>query len=149
MNTQSPITVHDAYIWKNSIIRKDEKFYSQIKNAHFWLLGKDLRMSLWKLSFNDYRNMDTHWNRGWWHHFRHNPLQNSCITRNIAKQVGSSNSKGLLKNRWWCLLKYRMLHSHPEVTSNIVVSCVVVHNKYIHQKIEVDIELESIVYSKW
>lgn len=51
---------------------------------------------------------------------------------------------GLLKNRWRCLLKHRMLHYHPEVASNIVVSCVVLHNMCIHHKIgESDIEVEE------
>lgn len=36
---------------------------------------------------------------------------------------------GLLKARWRCLLKHRVLHYHPLIASNIIMACCVLQNK--------------------
>lgn len=35
---------------------------------------------------------------------------------------------GLLKNRWRCLLKHRVLHYSPEMSAKIIKACCVLHN---------------------
>lgn len=38
---------------------------------------------------------------------------------------------GLLKARWRCLLKDRVLHYHPNVASKITMACCVLHNMFL------------------
>lgn len=45
---------------------------------------------------------------------------------------------GLLKNRWRCLIKHRVLHYHPETASNIIIACVVLHNMCVKNNIALD-----------
>lgn len=35
---------------------------------------------------------------------------------------------GVLKNRWRCLLRHRVLHYTPEMAANIIKACCVLHN---------------------
>lgn len=47
---------------------------------------------------------------------------------------------GLLKNRFRCLLKHRVLHYAPEKASKIINACVVLHNMCIEHKIELEFD---------
>lgn len=53
---------------------------------------------------------------------------------------------GLLKNRWRCLLKHRVLHYSPEMAANIVKACCVLHNMCIGRNIPVPEVEENFDY---
>lgn len=44
---------------------------------------------------------------------------------------------GLLKMRFRCLLKHRVLHYRPDVCSKIINACVVLHNMCIHDNVPI------------
>lgn len=50
---------------------------------------------------------------------------------------------GVLKGRFRCLLKHRMLHYAPEKASKIINSCVVLHNICIQNNVELDHDSED------
>lgn len=47
---------------------------------------------------------------------------------------------GLLKNRFRCLLKDRVLHYAPETAAKIINSCVILHNLCIHNNVPLLLE---------
>ena len=49
-------------------------------------------------------------------------------TRHIEARNCIERCFGLLKARWRCLLRHRVLHYHPQVASKIVIACCVLHN---------------------
>lgn len=51
---------------------------------------------------------------------------------------------GLLKMRFRCLLKHRVLHYHPERAARIINACVVLHNICVeHNMPEPDVEVDD------
>lgn len=61
-----------------------------------------------------------------------NAVEGSREERYTQKHVQARNCIercfGLLKARWRCLLRDRVLHYHPHVASNITMACCVLHN---------------------
>ncbi|XP_011870611.1 PREDICTED: putative nuclease HARBI1 [Vollenhovia emeryi] len=53
--------------------------------------------------------------------------------RGIRSLIERTN--GLLKMRFRCLLKHRVLHYKPDVASRIINSCVMLHNMCIEEQI--------------
>ena len=53
-----------------------------------------------------------------------------CTIRSLIEQCN-----GLLKNRFRCLLRHRVLHYHPEKAGLIVNACCVLHNICIDNNI--------------
>lgn len=51
-------------------------------------------------------------------------------TRSIIERCN-----GLLKARFRCLLKHRVLHYSPEMASKIINTCVVLHNMCVHNNV--------------
>lgn len=137
LNAKFPGSVHDTYIWKNSIIRREmEKWHEQNQNSYFWLLGDSgYPLEPWLMTplQEEHSTSEQNYNK---HHGR---------TRSIIEQCN-----GVLKNRWRCLLKHRVLHYHPEIASNIIASCVILHNMCIKHKLHLDEEefehIEDMTY---
>lgn len=59
-------------------------------------------------------------------------------TRTIIEHVN-----GLLKARFRCCSKYRVMHYHPEVASKIINTCCVLHNMCMDYKIPLDLTFED------
>lgn len=51
-----------------------------------------------------------------------------CSARNTVERT-----IGVLKNRWRCLLRHRVLHYHPDVAAKIINACCVLHNMCINR----------------
>ncbi|XP_023230978.1 putative nuclease HARBI1 [Centruroides sculpturatus] len=125
VNARFPGSVHDAFIWKNSNVRKAfQRWHNCNRNAHTWLLGDSgYPLEPWLLT--PLRTTNT----------QAEVKYNNCLTatRSIIEQCN-----GLLKNRWRCLLKHRVLHYHPETASNVIIACVVLHNICIKNNIALE-----------
>lgn len=64
--------------------------------------------------------------------------------RRIRSLIERTN--GLLKSRFRCLLKHRVLHYKPEVASRIINSCVILHNMCIEENVPIlNLEEENCV----
>ncbi|XP_011858777.1 PREDICTED: putative nuclease HARBI1, partial [Vollenhovia emeryi] len=63
---------------------------------------------------------------------RYNERQKS--TRSIIERCND-----LLKMRFRCLLKHRVLHYQPDVCSKIINACTVLHNMCIHDNVPIPI----------
>ncbi|KAI4455473.1 hypothetical protein MML48_9g00002311 [Holotrichia oblita] len=80
-----------------------------------------------------------------------NPLPNSpeerCNNRLMSIRSLIERCNGLLKNRFRCLLKHRVLHYQPDIAGKIVNACVVLHNMCINNDVpEVDMEENNVDY---
>lgn len=51
---------------------------------------------------------------------------------------------GLLKNRFRCLLRHRVLHYRPEVAGNIVNACAILHNMCIENNVAEPVEAPNM-----
>ncbi|XP_046400480.1 putative nuclease HARBI1 [Ischnura elegans] len=50
---------------------------------------------------------------------------------------------GLLKSRWRCLLKHRVLHYMPNKASRIINACAVLHNMCLDRNVQLEEEVEE------
>ena len=67
-------------------------------------------------------------------------------TRFISVRSLIERCNGVLKNRFRCLLKHRVLHYRPQMASKIINACVVLHNMCLQHRIpepEFDAEMEQ------
>ncbi|KAJ8913917.1 hypothetical protein NQ315_005715 [Exocentrus adspersus] len=124
VNARFPGSVHDARIWNQSnVSRTMENLYRRDPNNVFSLLGDSgYPLRLWHIT-----------------PFL-NPLPGSPEERfnNAQTSIRSiiERCNGLLKNRFRCLIKDRVLHYRPEIASLIINTCVVLHNMCITNNIE-------------
>lgn len=76
-----------------------------------------------------------------------NPQPNSAEDRyNVAhRRIRSliERTNGLLKMRFRCLLKHRVLHYKPDVASRIINSCTILHNMCIEENVPILLEEEE------
>lgn len=49
----------------------------------------------------------------------------------------------MLKNRWRCLLKHRVLHYSPEMAGRIIKACCVLHNMCISRNVDLPVPEED------
>ncbi|XP_044765608.1 putative nuclease HARBI1 [Coccinella septempunctata] len=123
VNSQFPGSTHDAYIWNQSNISyMMQKLFEHDNNNNFFLLGDSgYPLRPWLIT----------------------PLKNpepGTAAERFNRQFTSVRSKieqcnGVLKNRFRCLLKHRVLHYKPIKAARIVKACVVLHNICIDQRI--------------
>ncbi|XP_018363950.1 PREDICTED: putative nuclease HARBI1 [Trachymyrmex cornetzi] len=123
VNARYPGSTHDSYIWNNSNILP---LMRDIYNCghQFFLLG-DSGYAL----------------RPWMMTPMLNDEQNDAILRYNTRQISTRSliecCNGLLKMRFRCLFKHRVLHYKPDFCSKIINACTVLHNMCIHDKVPV------------
>lgn len=75
----------------------------------------------------------------------HNPAQNSPESRFNDAHIRTRNCiercNGVLKSRFRCLLKERVLRYSPERVGKIVNSCAILHNMCVAANLELDEEV--------
>ena len=68
----------------------------------------------------------------------------NVVHRRIRSLIERTN--GLLKMRFRCLLKHRVLHYKPDMASRIINSCVILHNMCIEEKVPLPQDVEVDYY---
>ncbi|XP_046392800.1 putative nuclease HARBI1 [Ischnura elegans] len=110
-----PGSVHDSFIWNYSHAKEEMKTTYENGLGRFFLLGDaGYALEPWLLT----------------------PLPNAlpgtpefsyteahCKTRSVVERLF-----GILKARWRCLLRDRVLHYQPAQASKIILTCAVLHN---------------------
>ncbi|XP_029178453.1 putative nuclease HARBI1 [Nylanderia fulva] len=121
VNARYPGSTHDSYIWNNSnVLPIMQDIYNRGHN--FFLLGDSgyaLRPWMMTPIMDNNLNIATR---------RYNDRQKS--TRSLIERCN-----GVLKMRFRCLLKHRVLHYRPDVCSKIINACTILHNMCIHDKV--------------
>ncbi|KAI4458242.1 hypothetical protein MML48_7g00007270 [Holotrichia oblita] len=134
VNAKFPGSCHDSHVWRESNISTIMETIYRNGNEIFFLLGDSgYPLRPWLLTPLD------------------NPLPNSpeerCNNRLMSIRSLIERCNGLLKNRFRCLLKHRVLHYQPDIAGKIVNACVVLHNMCINNDVpEVDMEENNVDY---
>lgn len=61
--------------------------------------------------------------------------EDTYTRRHVQARSRIERCFGLLKARWRCMLRHRVLHYHPEMASKIINACCVLHNIALHASI--------------
>ncbi|KAI4463201.1 hypothetical protein MML48_4g00007074 [Holotrichia oblita] len=134
VNAKFPGSCHDSHVWRESNISTIMETIYRNGIEIFFLLGDSgYPLRPWLLTPLD------------------NPLPNSpeerCNNRLMSIRSLIERCNGLLKNRFRCLLKHRVLHYQPDIAGKIVNACVVLHNMCINNDVpEVDMEENNVDY---
>ncbi|XP_044755625.1 putative nuclease HARBI1 isoform X2 [Coccinella septempunctata] len=123
INAKFPGSTNDAYIWQNSNINQAFVNLHRNGNTQFYLLGDSgYPLRPWLLT-----------------PLEDDPLPGSAEERYNQKHRSTRSiierCNGLLKMRFRCLLKHRVLHYEPRVASKIINACAVLHNMCIESNI--------------
>ncbi|XP_031335010.1 putative nuclease HARBI1 [Photinus pyralis] len=118
VNARFPGSTHDAYIWRHSAVSQVmEAMYRRDARNVFYLLGDSgYPTRPWLLTPipNPQAGGEERFN------------DRICSIRSLIERCN-----GVLKNRFRCLLRHRVLHYTPTVAARIVNACVVLHNMCI------------------
>ncbi|KAK9680537.1 DDE superfamily endonuclease [Popillia japonica] len=134
VNARYPGSTNDAFIWGNSNLNTTLQQLHANGHTDYFLLGDSgypLRTCLLTL-------------------LEEEPAEGSPEYRyNVAhKRIRSTIERcnGVLKTRFRCLLKHRVLHYSLQTACQIINACVVLHNLCIHYGIGEDLEdMENVV----
>ncbi|XP_024878240.1 putative nuclease HARBI1 [Temnothorax curvispinosus] len=131
VNARFPGSTHDTYIWNNSNVKNAMvHFYRRYPNNNYHLLG-DSGYSLrpWMMTpiLGAAENSPE---------ALYNVKQMRC--RSLVEQCN-----GLLKMRFRCLLKHRVLHYSPLIASKIINICAVLHNICISENVPLPLEMDG------
>lgn len=129
-NAQYGGTAHDAYVWRRSRVKSTlEKLYNE-GERNFWLLGDSgYPLQPWLMTPFLAPNTEAE-NRYNVKHKQTRALVERCI--------------GVLKSRFRCLSKERVLFYCPAKAGTIINACIVLHNVLIKARVPFlqDVELE-------
>ncbi|XP_063223108.1 putative nuclease HARBI1 [Bacillus rossius redtenbacheri] len=150
VNSRYPGATKDSFIYANCSLRQGlHEMFRQNQNA--WLLSEFVMASTKNIFVNNNTIYNGLCHSGY-------PLEpclmtpfmedvdplspqgryNQCLrtARSIIEQCN-----GLLKSRWRCLLKHRVLHYKPDQASRIVNVCTVLHNMCLQENVHLPDEL--------
>lgn len=115
VNARYPGSVHDSAIWMTSVIRREVENMHLNGNTNCWLIGDSgYPLEPWLMTPINSPHLTMP-------EARYNRAHKSV--RNVIERLN-----GVLKGRFRCLLKDRVLHYSPPVASRIINSCAVLHN---------------------
>ncbi|KAK5639252.1 hypothetical protein RI129_011744 [Pyrocoelia pectoralis] len=118
VNARFPGSTNDAYIWRNCAIEPlMRQLQNNIPNSYFLLGDSGYPLRPWLLT----------------------PIQNAAAgsaeenynMHQTRARATIERCNGVLKMRFRCLLKHRVLHYTPEKCSKIINACVILHNMCI------------------
>ncbi|KAJ3623608.1 hypothetical protein Zmor_004405 [Zophobas morio] len=123
VNARYPGSTHDSFIWNNSNVLDFLQNLHTRGHSTYYVLG-DSGYALRPWLMTPIQNVVPNTPEG-----RYNESQKR--TRSIIERCN-----GVLKMRFRCLLKHRVLHYHPEKAGKIIKVCVVLHNMCIANNVE-------------
>lgn len=132
VNANFPGATHDSFIWSNSAINvfMRNNYYNN-GDVNTWLLGD-----------SGYPQ------EPWLHTPVANALPDSPEARYNEAHARARNCVerciGVLKMRWRCILKERVLRYHPHKVGQIINSCCVLHNMCIREDLVLDDEEDDL-----
>ncbi|CAK1597621.1 unnamed protein product [Parnassius mnemosyne] len=109
---------HDSHIWSSSLVEPYMRHLHE-SGEHVWLLG-------------DSGYPQRPWLMTPILNAPHGSREELYTTRHVQARTCIERCFGLLKTRWRCLLRDRVLHYHPNVASKITLACCVLHNISLH-----------------
>jgi hypothetical protein len=133
VNAKYPGSTNDAFIWSRSNVQTFLQELHQRGHKNYFLLGDSgYPLRTWLLTpLEEQPVVNTP-------EYKYNKAH-----KNTRAKIESCN--GLLKARFRCLLKHRVLHYKPIVACKIINSCVVLHNMCIEHNVpEPDAEDDGI-----
>lgn len=110
-----PGSVHDQFILGTSAVKTEMDRLHANNIGQFYLLG-DSGYSLQPYMLTPVLNAPENT-----HGYRY--TQNHCFVRNTIERVF-----GVLKCKWRCLRKDRVLHYKPKQAATIIKTCAILHN---------------------
>ncbi|XP_035457948.2 putative nuclease HARBI1 [Spodoptera frugiperda] len=120
---------HDSFIWASSQVERYMRELHQ-RGEQTWLLGDSgYPQRSWLMT----------------------PVLNAApgsraevyTTRHVQARNCIERCFGVLKARWRCVLKDRVLHYHPHVASKIVMACCVLHNIALKARLPPPVDTEE------
>lgn len=122
-NARFPGSTHDSAIWGLSVVKRhlEEKYFANELYSS-WLIGDSgYPLQPWLITPIENADPDSPEGR---YTARH------ILARNVIERCF-----GVLKQRFRCLLKHRVLHYSPQRAAKIVLSCAILHNIAIQQNL--------------
>ena len=112
VNAKFPGSTHDSHIWRMSAVR--EHLRNAYRDGHTWLLGDSgYPLEPWLLTPFENPNSD----------------EQQMFNNRFAKARSIvERAIGVLKGRWRCLTRQRMLHYQPRTASQMINACAAMHN---------------------
>ncbi|GLV38132.1 hypothetical protein CBL_10099 [Carabus blaptoides fortunei] len=112
-----------------------------------WIQASNIHLAVSQSS----ENQAIHSGHGFWRHYKMNrrKIHPKLLTMNVIAKAGASLGRcnGVLKMRFRCLLKHRVLHYAPTMASKIINACTVLHNMCIKNNLpNVEEDLEDVDY---
>ncbi|XP_050065798.1 putative nuclease HARBI1 [Aphis gossypii] len=126
VNARFPGSTHDTHIWNNSLVLPVLQELYRRNYDNFYLLGDSgypLRQWLLTPITNPTTDAEKFFN-----------------TKQMSTRCIIERCNGVLKMRFRCLLKDRILHYKPEKASSIINACVVLHNMCIANNVPMKYE---------
>ncbi|CAH1977922.1 unnamed protein product [Acanthoscelides obtectus] len=132
VNSRFPGSTHDSFIWSQSRVGEFLRTLSEEYMGSFYLLGDSgYPLRPWLIT-----------------PYLPEPPQDTPESRFNKKikhiRVSIEQCFGLLKNRFRCLLKDRVLHYAPKTCAKIVNSCAVLHNLCLENNIPLYNDQEDV-----
>lgn len=125
INARYPGSVHDAAIWQVSEIRNYLRTcYHNGDRGSFLIGDSGYGQEPWLLT--PYANFE-----------EGSPEERYNMIHKRARNV-IERTNGILKSRFRCLLRHRVLNYHPAKAAYIIYSCAVLHNIAITAKLDLD-----------
>lgn len=115
MYADYPGSVHDQFIFGTSAVKGEMEMLHSNNIGRFYLLG-DSGYTCQPYMLTPVLNAPENTPE-----YRY--TQNHCFVRNIIERVF-----GVLKGRWRCLRKDRVLHYQPKQAATIIKTCAILHN---------------------
>ncbi|KAJ8913896.1 hypothetical protein NQ315_005693 [Exocentrus adspersus] len=125
INAQFPGATHDSFIWRNSAVKQHLEAEYNRGNRNSWLLG-DSGYPLQPWLMTPFLN----------------PPPNSPESQYNSAHIQARNcierQNGVLKSRFRCILRERVLRYSPEKCGNIANACAILHNICVAGNLELD-----------
>ncbi|XP_050065116.1 putative nuclease HARBI1 [Aphis gossypii] len=125
-----PGSSHDSHIWNQSNVKKLMETLHRNGHSSYMLLG-DSGYALRPWMMTPFLRPEPNTPEATYN-------DSFCKVRSIIERCN-----GVLKMRFRCLLKHRVLHYHPHKASSIINSCVLLHNLCVNENIPIIDEFEE------